>query len=185
MKNKSHDDIENNSRIEFLLKIVSILLIVFCILATVLLIKINDMNNNLDKLSYIIKNETESDEYKDIIDVFVEETNEPEEMLPMYDEIKDKNSEEQLTTNKQDEPTKIDTATETTYTNVNEETTKEPDKSAKITYVINVNSKKIHYNDCSFVSRMKEENKEVVKLSKNELNNHLNNGYTFCSTCGG
>ena len=54
-----------------------------------------------------------------------------------------------------------------------------------VNYVINVNSNKIHYSSCTFVTRMKEENKKEIKLSKDELNNYLNNGYTFCSTCGG
>ena len=80
--------------------------------------------------------------------------------------------------------------TETTSSqNINttevEITTSSTDNESKTTYVININSKKIHYAQCSFVNRMKEENKQTIKLSKNELKNYLENGYTFCSTCGG
>lgn len=63
--------------------------------------------------------------------------------------------------------------------------TQNNNQSGKVTYVINKNSKKIHYSSCSFVDRMKDENKMTVKLTKEELNEYLKNGYTFCSTCGG
>lgn len=57
--------------------------------------------------------------------------------------------------------------------------------SSKTTYVINKSSKKMHTDDCSFVKRMKDENKTIVTLSDSEMNQYLNNGYTLCSTCGG
>lgn len=57
--------------------------------------------------------------------------------------------------------------------------------SAKTTYVINKSSKKIHHYDCSFVDRMSEENRLTVKLTDDELNEYLNNGYEMCKSCGG
>lgn len=52
-------------------------------------------------------------------------------------------------------------------------------------YVINTDSKKIHYSDCSFAERIKEENKKTVNLTDDELKEYTNQGYTICSTCGG
>lgn len=65
------------------------------------------------------------------------------------------------------------------------ESASQEDVSGKNQYVINKNSKKIHLSDCTFVSRMKEDNKETVYLTEDELNERINNGYTKCSSCGG
>ncbi len=59
------------------------------------------------------------------------------------------------------------------------------DPTAKIEYVINTNSNKIHYPDCSYGKKINEENKKTVVLNKSELEEYLNNGYTMCSSCGG
>lgn len=55
----------------------------------------------------------------------------------------------------------------------------------KTDYVINKNSKKIHLKDCSFVGRMKEENRQYESLNQAELEEYLQNGYTLCAVCGG
>lgn len=53
-------------------------------------------------------------------------------------------------------------------------------------YVINTSSKKIHYSDCSYAERIKDENKLVLNITEDELkSNYLSNGYTFCSKCVG
>lgn len=57
--------------------------------------------------------------------------------------------------------------------------------AAKSTYVINKDSKKIHKSSCSSVNRMKDSNKLTVKLSLQELNEYIHDGYTMCKTCGG
>ena len=74
-----------------------------------------------------------------------------------------------------------------TETTVNEEETvaEASTVSGKINFVINISSKKIHYADCSFVSRMNEDNRQSIQLTKDELNDYINNGYTLCSSCGG
>lgn len=57
--------------------------------------------------------------------------------------------------------------------------------AAKSTYVINKNSKTIHKSSCSFVDRMNDSNKLTVKLSLQELNEYIHDGYKMCKTCGG
>ncbi len=47
-------------------------------------------------------------------------------------------------------------------------------------YVLNTKSKKIHLPDCSSVSKIDEENKEITDKSKEEL---LNMGYEPCGAC--
>ncbi len=48
-------------------------------------------------------------------------------------------------------------------------------------YVLNLNSMKIHYPDCSSVEAMSEKNKEFSSFSKEEL---FELGYEFCGNCG-
>ena len=177
---------KTNSKIELLLKLVAGLLVISCTITVVLLFKINEMNNNLNRLSYIMENETESYQYKDTIDVFYEETENGEEMLPSYEEFNCATS-QTITTEKYTETTSHKNNSVDTSENIShkQEENSSTDNSVKRNYVINVNSNKIHYSSCTFVGRMKEENKKEIELSKNELNNYLNNGYTFCSTCGG
>lgn len=186
MEENIKDNIITNSKTESLLKLVSGLLVISCTITVILLFKINEMNNSLNRLSYIMDNETESYQYKDTIDVFYEETENGEEKLPIYDEYHS-NKNENITDNKITENTsKKDNSVATTENNTNKnEETQSSNISTKRNYVINTNSNKIHYSSCSFVARMKEENKKEIELSKDELNNYLNNGYTFCSTCGG
>ncbi len=190
MNEQQNDNAKSYKKLEKLIKLLSVLLVFFCLLSVFLLVKMYKMDNTLNRLSYIISNETEEFENKDVIDVFVEESDVPETLLPLYDEISSQQNEENETkdnknnTNSVTDNTEINSDTEHTSDKV-EDTTNNDDNSGKITYIININSKKIHYSDCSFVNRMKEENKQTIKLSKSELKEYLNNGYTFCSTCGG
>ena len=55
----------------------------------------------------------------------------------------------------------------------------------KRTYIINVTSKKMHAPDCSSAKKIKDDNKEIIKLTNSELNDYLENGYTLCKACGG
>ena len=48
------------------------------------------------------------------------------------------------------------------------------------TYVLNTHTKKYHYPDCSSVSRMKDENKETVISTPDQLNQR---GYSRCGIC--
>ena len=88
------------------------------------------------------------------------------------------NSDNETTTNN-----KVTTTTTTTSTVTH--TTTSQNISNSQTYVLNINSKKIHLPDCSFVARTKEENKKTVKLTDDELQDYVNDGYTICKTCGG
>ena len=135
----------------------------------------------LDKLSknfvILANNEsieisTTNEEYNDVIDVFYETTEDMGDVLPLYDETSD-------TT------TTISTESSESIKSESNVTTTTSNPSAKTTYVINKNSKKMHYKTCSFVSRMKDENKKTVELNSTQLSEYKNNGYTMCSTCGG
>ena len=50
----------------------------------------------------------------------------------------------------------------------------------KVTYILNTNTKKFHYPDCSSVNDMKEKNKEAFTGSREEL---IGMGYSPCSRC--
>lgn len=48
------------------------------------------------------------------------------------------------------------------------------------TYILNINTKKFHYSDCSSAKRTKEENKETTDKSREEL---IDEGYVPCKQC--
>ncbi len=190
MNEQQESNVKSNNKLEKLIIMLSVLLVIFGILTVFLLVKMYKMDNTLNKLSYIISSEISEYENKDIIDIFTEETEVPESILPVYDEIYSEETTTSTNINTNNNSNNVTNKTETTSSqNINttevEITTSTTDNGEKITYAININSKKIHYAQCSFVNRMKEENKQTIKLSKNELKNYLENGYTFCSTCGG
>ena len=56
----------------------------------------------------------------------------------------------------------------------------EDNKSTESKYILNTNSKKIHYPNCHSVKRMSEKNKKNSGLSKSEL---INQGYDPCKNC--
>lgn len=53
-------------------------------------------------------------------------------------------------------------------------------ESNKQTYILNTNSKKFHYPDCSSVADMSEKNKQEYTGSREDL---INNGYEPCKRC--
>lgn len=187
--NEQHEyDMKSNNKLEKLIILLSVLLVIFGILTVFLLVKMYKIDNTLNKLSYIINTEISEYENEDLIDIFTEETEIPESNLPIYDELSSgETTIENTTTNNISNDVTIKNETTSKQNDVTdaETNTTSTNNENKVTYVININSKKIHYAQCSFVSRMKEENKQTIKLSKNELKNYLENGYTFCSTCGG
>ena len=187
--NEQHEyDMKSNNKLEKLIILLSVLLVIFGILTVFLLVKMYKIENTLNKLSYIINSEISEYENEDLIDIFTEETEIPESNLPIYDELSSgETTIENTTTGNISNDVTIKNETTSKQNNVTEAVTNttSTDNENKVTYVININSKKIHDAQCSFVSRMKEENKQTIKLSKNELKNYLENGYTFCSTCGG
>ena len=138
------------------------------VLIVILIVKINETNKYLKIISEnnnpSIEIHTKDDNYDEVLNIYTENEKTPEEILPNpYEEIVTKPSEN------------------------NTEETVEPSVSTnnKQKYVINTSSKKIHLPECSFVERTKEENKKTVELTKDELNNYLQNGHEFCKTCGG
>lgn len=56
----------------------------------------------------------------------------------------------------------------------------EPSEGKERTYVLNTNSKKFHYPDCSSARQIKEENKEIFTGNREEL---LQRGYDPCKRC--
>lgn len=57
---------------------------------------------------------------------------------------------------------------------------KQEEKAVSSTYILNVNTKKIHYPTCRSVKQMKEENKQESNLSREEL---IGQGYSPCGNC--
>lgn len=159
-----------------------------CVLLVVLILKLGETNQYLKEIAAngtdVIEIETKDKDYENVVDVYVETSKSAEDYIPLYEEVTDNSS----TTEKSNEST-----TKKSETTIKENTTKsdttqpsnKDDKSDKTTYVLNISSKKIHLPDCSFVNRTKEENKKTVELTDQELQQYLDDGYTFCKTCGG
>ena len=53
-------------------------------------------------------------------------------------------------------------------------------EQAEITYIVNKNSKKFHYPNCSGVQTMKENNRLEVTCTREDL---IDQGYQPCGTC--
>ena len=158
-----------------------------CVIIAATLVLIAGELYNIYKGINAVTDLLEDGEYNRVAEVFHEEKT-PEDVLPILgvtSTTEATNSTEDITektTNKKSENTTTSTTTEK-HENDTTSTTKSQSKTK--TYVINKTSKKIHTKDCSFVDRMKEENKQIVQLTNDELNNYLNDGYTTCSSCGG
>ncbi len=158
-----------------------------CVLLVVLICKIGETNHYLKEIAEngteVIKIETKENE-NNAVDVYIETTKSAEDYIPLLEEMTDNST----TTEKQNETTtkKAETTSTTKVPATQQSSTQNNEnKSDKTTYVLNINSKKIHLPECSFVDRTKEENKKTVELTEDELKEYLNNGYTFCKTCGG
>lgn len=153
-----------------------------CVLLIVLICKLGETNQYLKEIAAngtnIIEIETKDKDYEKVVDVYIETTKSAEDIVPILEELTDETTTKKNETTTKKEETTIKDITTTQASN-------NDDKSDKTTYVLNISSKKIHFADCSFVNRTKEENKKTVELTDNELQEYLNNGYTFCKTCGG
>lgn len=82
------------------------------------------------------------------------------------------------------EPT-VETTEETTEpteesTEAPTETTQETAAAEGTDYILNKNSKKFHYPDCSSVNQMKESNKEAYTGTRDDL---IGSGYNPCGNC--
>lgn len=161
-----------------------------CIVMAATLVLIAGELYNIYKGINAVTDLLEDGEYNKVVEVFHDEKT-PEDVLPILgvisttedvDDDKENNNDSHKTYNKTEQT--IDKNTQTNSASTTTTTTTNPQSKTK-TYVINKSSKKIHTNDCSFVDRMKEENKQIVQLTNDELNNYLNDGYTTCSSCGG
>lgn len=161
-----------------------------CIVMAATLVLIAGELYNIYKGINAVTDLLEDGEYNKVVEVFHDEKT-PEDVLPILgvvsttedaDDEKENNNDSHKKDNKTEQATDKNTQTNSASTTTT--TTTNPQSKTK-TYVINKNSKKIHTNDCSFVDRMKEENKQIVQLTNDELNNYLNDGYTTCSSCGG
>lgn len=184
MKNKIIEFLDKSVTSEMILKRIAFYLFLACILLGLIFFKLNEINENLALATEEITANYNTEKEESISNEFVEDKFELGDTLPIFNEPENTSSPE--TTNQ----TKSETSTTNQYTEPKTETptevlTSNTNSSKKYNFVINVNSKKIHYADCTFVNRMKEENKKNIQLSNNELNEYLNNGYTLCSTCGG
>ncbi len=160
-----------------------------CIIMAATLVLIAGELYNIYKGINAVTDLLEDGEYNRVVEVFHDEKA-PEDVLPILgvisttessDDDKENNNDSHKNDNKTEQTTDKNTQTNSDSTTT---TTTNPQSKTK-TYVINKNSKKIHTNDCSFVDRMKEENKQIVQLTNDELHNYLNDGYTTCSSCGG
>ncbi len=190
MKDKIIEFLDKSVSSEIILKRIAFYLLLICVLLGLIFFKLNEINENIIlAIEPIVSNyNTEKEEV--VADVFledkfnvVEDKFEMGDTLPFFDEPENTSSTTtvqniiETSTNINKSEPKTETTTEVLTSNTN--------STQKHNFVININSNKIHYDDCTFVNRMKEENRKYVQLSNIELKEHLNNGYTLCSTCGG
>ncbi len=166
-----------------------------CVLLVVLICKLGETNHYLKEIAAngtnVIEIETKDEDYENVVDVYIETTKSAEDIVPILDiltteETTTKKTKTEATTKKtKTEATTKNTESTTNQTQTVQTTVDNKNNSSRTTYVLNINSKKIHLADCSFVNRTKEENKKTVELTNEEIQEYLNNGYTFCKTCGG
>lgn len=192
-KNTLKDFLKNLTDSESLFKKVPFLLLLICVLLTAVIFKIDKTNQLLEIIADNNTNSVNFEEFKDtFIEVETEDNKTVEDYLPIVSELheKDETTTEKHTLSNKETTTKQNSASEKETTTATDSLEKEPttelnNNVSRKTYVLNISSKKIHSPNCSFVPRTKEENKKTVKLSDNELNNYINDGYTLCKTCGG
>ncbi len=184
MKDKLMEFLEKSVSGEIILKRIAFYLFLICVLLGLVFFKLNEINESILMIAEPISVHTKEEKNEEIADVFIEEKGEIGDVLPYYNELEESSSETTTTTNIEETNSNIKEHEDKTNTTT-EVSTSNSHSSSKMNFVINVNSNKIHYADCSFVNRMKEENRKYIQLSNDELNEYLNNGYTLCSTCGG
>lgn len=167
---------------------IPIYLFLICVLFAALFFRLGKTNLYLKEIAAngtnVIEVETKDNDYESVVAVYIDGTTKTlADYVPVFDEItKDEPTTQKSTetTTKAKETTSKDKAT----TQTKQQTTANNNKSGKTTYILNTSSKKIHLPTCSFVDRTKDENKKTVQLTAEELQEYLNNGYTFCKTCG-
>ncbi|MCH5189278.1 MAG: hypothetical protein J1F37_01820 [Oscillospiraceae bacterium] len=159
-----------------------------CVLFTIICFQLNTTNRYLKRIAnggsgtynYQTNNES-NDPYV----IFSDKSSETTSDEQTDKEPSDVSNSENQTTSEKSEPTTAPTTQNSAEVTSANSTEPKPQGNAA-TYVINKNSKKIHYPNCSYASNMKEENKLTVKLTSDELKSqYLSNGYTFCSRCAG
>ena len=159
-----------------------------CVLLAVICLQLNTANRYLKKIvssgsgtyNYQTNNES-NDPYVIFSDKSSEKTSEEQSN---EEQTVESTPENQTTAAKSESTTASTTQNSTQVTSAN--TTESKPQGKITTYVINKNSKKIHYSGCSYAANMKEDNKLTVNITEDELKNqYLSNGYTFCSRCAG
>lgn len=204
------EDKKENKFIEFLKKItdserifqmIPIFFLITCCLLVGMMFKLNQTNEYLKKIASgktdgiefgtLDENENEEEDSKIKIDI---SENEPNTLASYFE---DKTNDRDDTGKSESELSKTpgtSSSSQTVNTPSSSAKQTEPTKSppastentaAKSTYVINKSSKTIHKSGCSFVNRMSDSNKLTVKLSLEELNEYIHDGYKMCKTCGG
>lgn len=169
-------------------------LFLICVLFIALFFRLGKTNLYLKEIAAngtnVIEIETKDDEYENVVDVYIDgSTKTIADYVPLIDELtKDtpttQQSSETTTKVKNTNSSSKENITKDKSTTQTEQQTTANNKSGKTTYILNTSSKKIHLPSCSFVDRTKDENKKTVQLTAEELQEYLNNGYTFCKTCG-
>ena len=161
------------------------------VLLVVLIFKLGQTNEYLKVIAENGKNSIEYETFDDtFIEVITEENKDKEDYFPLLEELTDEETTNEENSTKKQNNTSKETTTKKhseTTTNGNTTTQKSDDNITRKTYVLNISksSKKIHLSSCSFVSRIKDENKKTVKLTDEELQEYIDDGYTICKTCGG
>lgn len=183
---------------EKVFKQIPVLLFIICILLVISIFMINKTNQLLET---VVNNGIDIHDYESFKDTFIEVETENdktvEDYLPIVGELHEKDesntegnpSNEQETTTKQNSVSKNESTTkantETTSIIANGSTTQSDDSNiSKKTYVI-TKTKKIHTPSCHYAINTKQENKQTLNLSDEEIKQYKNNGYEFCKKCGG
>lgn len=176
------------------IKRIPVYFFLICVLLVILLFRLGKTNEYLQIIAEngtaIFEYETRDDTF---IDISTETTKSFEEQVPIAEIITDESTKGFQDTTKDTTTEKVSATKSERTTSSTENTTATTAKQlqdngvSRKTYVINTNtkSKKIHSPDCSSAIRIKEENKKTVKLSDEELQSYINNGYDICKICGG
>lgn len=197
-KNSFKDFLKKQTSTEKVFKQIPVLLFIICILLVISIFMINKTNQLLET---VVNNGIDIHDYESFKDTFIEVETENDktvgDYLPIVGELHEKDesntegnpSNEQETTTKQNSVSKNESTTkantETTSIIANGSTTQSDDSNiSKKTYVI-TKTKKIHTPSCHYAINTKQENKQTLNLSDEEIKQYKNNGYEFCKKCGG
>lgn len=174
---------------EALLQRIPLYFFLTCVLLTILIFKLGETNHYLKEIAAngtdVIEIETKDRDYDSVADVYIETTKSAEDIVPLLGEMTTEEATESTSEQVSKETTTKNKESTTNHAQTSQSIANNENDSSKTTYVLNISSKKIHLPDCSFVSRTKEENKKIVELTDDELQEYLDDGYTLCKTCGG